>query len=482
MPKPMRKSPSPTLDTAAMSDTMPRTLFPTPETDATSAMMEAPDPTVPWAAPRLRMAERFQVEMRCESLDQRLSPEHLARDIWDVVAGLDLTPLYQTIKAVDGHVGRDSTDPRILLAIWLYAFAEGQGSARAVARLCIRDRAYEWLCGGVSVNYHLLADFRVDHWEFLNQVFTDSLAAMMHEGLLDLSRTAQDGLRVRASAGKSSFRRRETLEKCLAQAQERVTQLNQEFEHDAAAGTRQEKAARKRAAQERLQRVQDALKHVEQIAAQREARKKGSGAEARASTTDPEARNMKMPDGGFRPALNVQFTTATTSGLIVGVDVTNQGSDAGMMDPMLEQVEERTGQTPSQHLADGGFATIEDIEKVSQRGTTVFTPIKEERQKKEAGIDPFQPCPKDSPEIADWRKRMGTEEAKKIYKLRAQTAEWTNAQARNRGFYQVRVRGLLKMRVMALWYVLVHNLLCARRLRAERAQATTNTGGPEAKS
>jgi hypothetical protein len=321
----------------------------------------------------------------------------------------------------------------------------------------------------------------VDHWDYLNQVFTDSLGAMLHEGLLDLSRTAQDGMRVQASAGKASFRRRETLEKCLAEAQERVEHLNREFEQHSPAGTCQGQAARQRAADERLRRVADALKHVQEIAEQREARKKGTGKEARASTTDPEARNMKMPDGGFRPGYNVQFNTDTGSGLIVGVDVTNQGTDAGLMDPMLEQVEERTEQRPAEHLADGGFATIDDIEKVSQRGTTVFTPIKDEEKKKQAGVDPHAPQPKDSPEIAAWRQRMGTAEAKQIYKLRAQTAECTNAQARNRSFYRVRIRGLQKVRMIALWYALVLNVLCARRLRAERATAAANPEKAEGK-
>jgi transposase len=426
------------------------------------------------AQPRLRRAERMQVEMHCESLDQRLPTEHLARDIWDFVNGLDMTPLLQEIKAVDGQVGRNATDPKILMAIWLYAFADGQGSARAVARLCESERAYEWVCGGVSVNYHMLADFRVQHWDYLNGVFTNSLAAMMHEGLLTLNRTAQDGMRVQASAGKSSFRRGETLAKCLSQAQERVAQLNQDFENGSAAATIQEKAARQRAARERVERIQNALHHAQAIGEQRESRKQGSGKEARASTTDAEARNMKMPDGGFRPGYNVQFNTDTDSGLVVGVDVNNQGTDAGLMEPMLEQVEDRTGQRPGEHLADGGFATIDDIEKISRRGTTVYTPIKEEERKKAKGIDPYQPQRKDSPDIAAWRQRMGTAEAKQIYQLRAQTAEWTNAQARNRGFYRVRVRGMTKVRVIALWYVLVHNLLCARRLRAEAAAMKEN--------
>ncbi len=423
--------------------------------------------------PRLRLAERSQKEMRIESLDERLPVEHLARDIWAYVQGLDLTDLLQRIRAVSGDVGRNATDPRILLAVWLYAFADQQGSARKVARLCTSERAYEWLCGHVTLNYHLLADFRTDHWDFLNNLFTNSLAVLMHEGLLTLERTAQDGMRVRASAGKASFRRQATLEDCLVEAEERVRQVNAEFGKGAGVSPRQ-KAAQKRAAEDRVERLHQALEQVQELATQREARKKGSGQEARASSTDADARNMKMADGGFRPGFNVQFNTDTNSGLIVGVDVVNQGTDAGLMEPMLEQLQERVGQRSEEHLADGGFATVEDIERVSQGGTKVYTPIKEEEQKRAKGIDPFQPLKKDCPAVAEWRQRMGTSEAKEVYKLRAQSAEWTNAQARNRGFYQVNVRGIQKVQTIALWYALVHNLLCAQRLRRLKAEAEAN--------
>jgi transposase len=397
-----------------------------------------------------------------------LPEDHLARNLWKLVESMDLSPLYLSIKAVEGNVGRDATDPKILMALWLFAFSQGQSSAREVARLCQNHRAYEWLCGGVSLNHRLLGEFRVAHWDVLNQIFTDSLACLMHEGLLDLDRTAQDGMRVRANAGTSSFHREKTLQESLAEARAHVGQLHHEAQADSSGSTRRQQAAQQRAAKERVQRVTAALENLKQLQGQREQREKGSGAEARASTTDPEARKMKMPDGGYRPAYNVQFATAVGSGVIVGVDVTNQGTDAGLMDPMLEQIEQRTEQTPVHHLTDGGFSTVEDIEKVAKRGTKVLTPVKDADKKKAAGIDPFAALPKDSPEVAAWRERMGTEEAKVLYKLRPQTAELSNAQARNRNFYQVRVRGLAKVRVIALWYALVHNLLLARTLRARQ--------------
>jgi transposase len=452
-----------------------------PELDTNSAN-EATVPTAPAAAekrtPRLRSAERHQVHMHCESLDQRLPVDHQARDIWNFVEGADLTRLYDSILAVEGHVGRDATDPKILMAVWLYALAQRQGSARAVAKLCAGgDHAYAWLCGEVSVNYHMLSDFRGNHGEALDKLFTESLAALIKEGLVDLTSTAQDGMRVRASAGKASFRRQETLEKCLEEAEAHVAKMKQELEQDSAGATRREQAARKRAAGERVERVQAAIENAKELAAQKESRQKGSGESARASTTDPEARNMKMPDGGFRPAFNVQFATATESGVIVGVDVTNQGTDAGLMEPMLEQIEERTEQRPQAHLTDGGYSTKDDIEKASAGGTKVYTPVKEEEKKKAAGQDPFAPQRKDSPAVAEWRQRMGTEAGKAKYKQRAQTAELTNAHARNRGFYGVCVRGLEKVRTVAVWYALVHNIVTGLRLRAQRAVEAAAVSG-----
>lgn len=448
------------------------TLFEMPESPA--------DDTKPMAAaaqPRLRPIQRHQIEMREESLDQRLSDEHPARDVWAYVEQLDLSPLYVKIKAVEGHKGRDATDPRVLLALWLYATIAGIGSARKLADLCQNHRAYEWLAGGASLNYHTLADFRVDHAEVLDELFTNSVATLLHQGLVQLKRVAQDGMRVRASAGSSSFHREPTLQRCLVDAEAQVQALKTQVGDDPAAVSRRQKAARERAAVQRRDRVQRALQERQKLEELRERQKREKGikydaAELRTSTTDPEARKMKMPDGGVRPAYNVQFATAVDSQVIVGVDVINSGSDSGQMQPMVEQIEQRYGQAPSEHLADGGFSTLDDIEEVStaERGTKVYTPVKDEDKKRAAGVDPFAPRPKDSPVLAEWRQRMGTEEAKRIYTDRALTAECANAQARNRNLYQFRVRGLTKVKIVALWFALAHNVVRAHALRAAQGR------------
>lgn len=421
------------------------------------------------ATPRLNKPERLQGEMRCESLDQRLDADHQARVVWQLVQGLDLSSLYQKIDAVEGVPGRNASDPQVLFALWLYAAIDGVGSARELERLCFEHRAFEWLRGNVPVNYHMLADFRVQHGDLLKELQVESLAGLIAEGLVSLETAAQDGMRVRASAGSGSFRRQPSLEEAQREAREHLDKLDRD--NEAEGQTLRQQKARERAARERAERVAKALEAAKHIAEQREKRKKGDGDKARASTTDPEARNMKMGDGGFRPAYNVQMATDADSGIILNMDVTNEGSDAGQMKPMMDEIKENVGEAPKNLLTDGGFSTIQDIEQTTQAGTTVYTPVKEEAKQKQAGKDPFAPKPKDSPTIAEWRQRMGTEAAKAMYKLRAPTAELPNARLRNQGVYQMRVRGLAKVKAALWWHVLALNLMRAEVLRAGRAKS-----------
>ena len=447
-------------------------LFTSAEIDAAATPSAAATPPKASAAtPRVNKPERLQGEMRCESLDQRLDADHTARVIWRLVQGLDLSCLYQQIGAVEGVAGRNASDPRVLFALWLYAATDSVGSARELERLCFEHRAYEWLRGHVPVNYHMLADFRVQHGDLLKQLQVDSLAGLLVERLVSLETAAQDGMRVRASAGSSSFRRQPSLEEAQREAREHLDKLERDNEADGAGQTVRQQQAQERAARERLERVGKAIEAVQHLAEQREKRKKGDGAKARASTTDPEARNMKMGDSGFRPAFNVQMATDADSGIILNMDVLNEGSDAGQMKPMMDEIKENLGQAPKNLLTDGGFSTIEDIEATTQGGTTVYTPVKEEAKQKEAGKDPFARKPKDSPTIADWRQRMGTDAAKELYKLRAPTAELPNARLRNQGVYQMRVRGLAKVKAALWWHVLALNLMRAEVLRAARAKS-----------
>jgi transposase len=401
-------------------------------------------------------------------LEDLLTPEHHARTIWQFVQGLDLTPLLVTIRAVEGGPGRSATDPQIFVALWLYATVEGVGSARALDYLCTHHHGFRWLCGGVSVNYHSLADFRVGHLEFLDNLLTHSVATLLEQDLVDLNRVAQDGMRVRASAGAASFRRRPTLEQCLQEAQTQVQRLRAELETDPGEANRQQQRARERAARERDERIRQALARMPEMEAKKKADEK---VKARVSTTDPEATVMKMADGGFRPAYNVQFSTATASQVIIGVEVTTSGSDMGQLAPGVEQVHDRFGVYPKEVLVDGGFAKHEDIEAVSgaAKGCVVYAPVPEPKDPKQ---DRYAPHAGDSPAVAVWRARMATAEAQAIYKDRAAAAECVNAQARNRGLVRLLVRGLRKVKAVALWSAVAHNVLRALSLRAAAALAS----------
>jgi transposase len=432
------------------------------------------EPPVLYGRPRLRTANRDQIVFRAAALDELIPSDHPARVVWDYTDGLDLSSLYNLIKSVEGNPGRPPIDPKILMALWLYATIDGVGSARQLDELCRSHSAYQWICGDVSVNYHTLSDFRTDHGELLDQLLTQSVAVLLAEGLVDLNRVAQDGMRVRASAGAASFRRRPTLEEALAEAEAQVQALRTELDEDPAASNRRQQKARERAARERVQRIKGALDRLPEL----EAKKKPEDRDkARCSTTDPDATVMKMPDGGFRPAYNVQFSTATDSQIIVGVDVVTSGSDAGQMAPMVEQIKLRYEETPKEVLVDGGFAQHDQIEAVSaaEVGCTVYAPVPAPKDPK---VDRYAPKPGDSPAVADWRARMASEEAKAIYKDRAATAECVNAQARNRGLYQLRVRGQLKAKAIALWHALAHNMMRAVRLRvAARVRAAAAATG-----
>lgn len=413
-------------------------------------------------APRVVKPVRNQLSLQPTDLEALVPDEHPVRAVWALVERLDLSAFYAEIASRGSHAGRPATDPAVLLALWLFATSEGVGSARLLERLCDRDAPYRWICGGVPVNHHTLADFRVDHGEKLDRLMTQVLAALLKQGVLQLKRVAQDGMKVRASAGAASFRRRQSLERCRTEAEEQVRKLRREIESDPSASSMRVQAAKERAAQARLDAIKAALAEIPGIEEKREAqakkerRKKVGVREIRVSTTDAESRVMKMPDGGFRPAYNVQLAT-DESGFIVGADVTNNGTDQPHVVPMLDEIERRTGATPREYLVDGGFVTLDNIEAIAERGATPYAPVPKPRKK---DIDPHAPKRNDSPEVGAWRARMGTEEAKRVYVQRGVLAERTNADLRvHRRLDRLNVRGLEKVKTVVLLAAVSFNLM-----------------------
>lgn len=411
------------------------------------------------ATARVNRPHRSQVEMQFFALDQLLPPDHRARVVWAFVQSLNLNPLYEEIRVTDSQAGRSAIAPEILVALWLQATLDGIGSARELDRRCETDLPYLWLRGGVSVNHHTLSDFRVAHGELLEQLLVDTVASLIDRGLVSLETIAQDGMRVRASAGSSSFRRKPSLQELQQQAQAHVDRLKKEAESETARqeGDARRCAAAERAARERQERIAEALRQHEKLSEQREKRTKGDGEKTRVSTTDPDARKMKMANGGYDPAYNVQFASDGDARVIVHVDVTNDGTDGGEMPPAQAKICSTYGRTPKRALVDGGFVTKESVTAVELAGTEVVATVPRSEQLEKHGKDPHARQKGDTDQYAAFRARMAEPEYKELYRRRPSIAEFPNADCRNRNLRQFRVRGLLKAKAVALWHALAFN-------------------------
>jgi transposase len=397
---------------------------------------------------RTREPSRAQGVMLFEVPDATLADDHRARLFWLVVETLDLSAFTAGAKAVEGRQGRPLSSVRMLLTLWLYAITEGVGSARKIERLTREDVAFRWIVGDQRISHDRLSAFRVSHLAALEGVFTDVVAALQHKGLLSLELVAQDGTRVRASASAPSFRGADSLEQCRKQAALHLKAVL--AEQDDPEASEREKKARLAAARDYERRVKEALETVKQL------RKPGKPA-PRASTTDPEARVMKMADGGFRPGYNIQMATAGSpmggARTIVGVRVTNVGSDMGSVTPMLAQIEQRTGQLPKRVLADANHADHDCVRYCAARGVEAHIAVPARSQRLGPASDRDEP-------IVAWRQRMCSEAGKTQYRARAGLCELPNAHLKHHcGLTRLLVRGLDKATCVALLTGLAINLV-----------------------
>lgn len=416
----------------------------------------------------LRNAVRNQVEITISCLDDLLPQEHRARDVWEYVNQLDDSYFLNNIKVIEGCGGPRSADPKILLSLWLYSMLEGIASARHIARLCKEHHAFIWLCGGVSINYHTLSDYRSKNSEGFLKLLQESIAIMWKSGVFSPDEVAQDGTRVKANAGFSQYRTEQTLDRYLEEAKKHIKNLEDELSNDPTILSRREKSAKERVSKERISRVQkarDELKvHKKQkmISAKKNHHKltQEDIDKMRCSITDPECRKMKMGDGGFRLAYNVQFGTSVDKNVILGVDIVNT-LDPGTLIPMMQQVQENLRSvgcpTPSKWLVDSAYANNEDLDLAEQQfpNITIYStptsPLK--------GVDPLEPRKNDKPAMRELRERMKSEKAKNIYNKRGAAAEHSNATTKNMGMTEFLVNGLSKVKHMALLYAIAHNML-----------------------
>lgn len=411
--------------------------------------------------------QRLQYEVTINCIDDLIPEDHRVRIIWEIIKQLNLDNFFRDLKVLKGGDGRPATDPYLLLALWIYAIIEGISSARTLARYCKEHLPFIWLCGGVSVNYHTLSDFR-NQEEKLDQLFVEIIASLIDEEIVSTEMWAQDGMRVRADAGKSSFRREKSLKECKSLAERRIKELKKEGKNNPMACSIREKAARERAAKEKIERTNKAINNLKELRktinngkiSKKDKKKRTEN--ARASTTDPEARTMKMPNGGFNPGYNFQFVSDTKTHIILGIDVINSGNDGGQLIRMVNQVQSDYSVLPDNWGIDGGYYKQKDIETLLSKGCLPIAPIPEHVKKKRKSakkIDAGLPLPGCSEILDTWIERMETEEMKKMYRKRASTAECVNADARNRGLYKVQVRGKKKVKSMANIFGLAHNFM-----------------------
>jgi transposase len=479
---------------------------------------------------RYEAINREQLCWRVVDVERLIGEEHPARAIWEFVGKLDLSGYSAEIRAVEGQAGRPAWDPRLLISLWVYAYSEGVGSARAIEELCEWEPGYQWLTGATVVNAHTLSDFRGKHEQALNALFVQILGLLSADGLITLERVMQDGTKIRANAAQDSFRRKERVEQALKHAQEQVAAVEAIAEEES---SRRAAKARQRARRERQQRLEGALKEFEKLAAEGDHKGKE---ERRVSTTDPQARVMKQPGGGFAPSYNVQVSTDAANGVVVAVEVVQAGNDFEQLRPGMDRVNQNLGETPDQVVADGGYVSRDNIVEMKSRGVEFIGPQCDEQGKGkssyegrgvspayhssqfvyDAATDSFrcpqgkilayegkeehntqvsyryraqrsdcqgcavkgQCCPgnrvtgrsihrsEELAEVAEFRHHMQSEQAREIYRQRAQVAETPNLWIKAKfGLRQFSVRGLSKVRMEALWACLTYNICVWMRLR-----------------
>ena len=420
---------------------------------------------------------RSQPTLEVFDAEDWLADNHPARLVWAFVETLDLTEFYERIESVEGGAGRPASDPRVLLALWLLAILDGIGSARALERRVESDLAYRWLAGGVPVNYHTLSDFRRCNTSRLETLMSRSLAALIAEGLVDLDEVLIDGTKVKAAAGRGSYRTREGLEKHEQRVRERIAALRKELDDSPERASKRRRAARERAARERIERIEKARSALDKADAERARRSKRASRKEKekaakkppeASTTDGEARKMRFANGAIAPGYNVQLAT-TTDGFILAPLASDKRSDAGLLPVMVARVEAIIGRAPKRVLADTSYAVADDIVALAGRAidpVEIYASPRPDKKdmKPESVRRRARRQEKEPDELKAWRTRMASEDGKATYKRRSRI-ETTNAHLHNRNIGPLHVIGQATVQAVTYLHALAHNLANAARLR-----------------
>jgi transposase len=470
--------------------------------------------------PLIRYVNRQQMSWRAVDVEHLIGEDHPARAIWALVGRLNLSAFYRAIESSVEEGGRPAFDPQLLISLWVYAYSRGIGSAREVARRCAYDPAFQWLTGLAEVNYHTLADFRVEKQQELDELFTQVLAALSKEGLITLEQVMQDGTKIKAQASRRSYLQEETIREHLERARRRVAEMGDPRNDESSPKA---KKAQARARREQQERLEGALEELEKW----QARKSGENAkrETRVSTSDPQARVMKHPDKGFVLSYNAQISTDAAHGLIVGLAVTQEANDSAQLLPAVDRVEQRLEKKPQQMVADSGYTTRENIEKMAGREVDFLGTMRQEdvprganlknrfppsaflyqpernrcvcpegkvllpqaRRKAGAGMiyhlyearfEDCRSCPRkpeccpdnkkngrsvaqleESPVVMAFRKKMASEQVQERYRRRGRIVEFCHAWIKSKlGLRQFHVRGLKRVQMEMLWACLTYNL------------------------
>jgi len=481
--------------------------------------------------PLIRPINRQQMSWRAVDVERLIGEDHRARAIWGLVGRLDLKRFYDGIESNAEEGGRPAFDPQLLISLWVYAYSEGIGSAREVARRCEYDPAFQWLTGLEEVNYHTLASFRVDRQQELDELFTQLLGVLSAEGLITLEQVMQDGTKIKALASTRSYHREGTIREHLERARQRVAEMGDPRNEEIGPKAKQ---ARVRARQEQQKRLENALDELEKLRERKPTQKAKS--EARVSTGDPQARVMKHSEGGLALSYNAQISADAAQGLIVDVAVTQEANDSAELLPAVDRVETRLKKKLRQMVADGGYTTRDNIEEMAGRETDFLGSLRWENVPSGATIPNrlppsvfvYQPernrylcpegkvlhpqgrhkkgpgllyhryvakaadcqrcsrkpvcCPEneqrgrsvaraeESPPVVAFRKKMASEEAQAQYRRRGRVVEFCHAWIKSKlGLRQFHVRGLAKVQMEMLWACLTYNLQQWIRLSKLRA-------------
>jgi len=481
--------------------------------------------------PLVKYINRAQMTWDTVDVEQLIDSDHRARVIWELVGGLDLSRFYDAIKSREEKGGCPAHSPQLLISLWVYALTLGINSAREIERRCQWDPGFRWLTGLEVVNYHTLSDFRVEKKKEADELFTQLLAVLSSEGLVNLGQVTLDGTKIQAQASGKSFHREKTLQEHLQLAQQRVKELEEEDSEERRQGVAKAQARARREKQERLELALQELEKVREQKKEEEDKK-----EARVSSSDPEARIMKQSGGGFAPSYNTQISTDTAHGIIVDVEVTQAGNDYDQLLPAVERIQERMGKLPQQVVVDGGFISRENVEGMARKKVDLLGSVAEDEAKaKQDGrfaAEQFayhrtedryvcpagkslnyegkqqkdgrtyykykaqkqdcwncalrsQCCPdnqkhgrsvvrnEESAAMTAFRRKMESEEAQAQYRIRGPMAEFRNCWIKAKlGLWAFHVRGLVRAQAEALWVCFTHNLQQWMRVRRQKTGLT----------